>query len=55
MVEKVKPSPEKTAKKPAAKAAAVKKVTTKKPTVTEPARRSVRVAASPRANRYEMQ
>ena len=55
MAEKVKTSPELTAKEPAAKAASVKKVTTKKPAVTEPTRRSVRVATSPRATRYEMQ
>ena len=55
MVEKVKPFPEPTAKEPAAKAAAVKKVTTKKPAVTEPTRRSVRVAGSSRATRYELQ
>ena len=55
MVEKVKTSPEPTAKKPAAKAAAIKVVTTKKPAVTEPTRRSVRVATSARATRCEMQ
>ena len=55
MAEKVRTSPEPTAKKPAGKPAAVKKVTTKKPAVTEPTRRSVRVAASPRATPYEMQ
>ena len=55
VADKIKTSPEPTAKKPAAKAAAAKKVTTKKAAATEPTRRSVRVATSPRATCYEKQ